>query len=112
LRVSRVHPAPGMTAAEVLACAARATAEPVGGHHLHATDDAVVEAAGAESPVEPGERLAHLPFRSGRAYSASVCGSELSVKGAPEVVLAACGGRGDAIGPVVGEMAAEGLRVI
>ncbi len=113
LRVSRVQPAPGVNAADVLACASRATAEPVGGRHLHATDGAVVEAAaGTQAPPQPEERLAHLPFRSGRPFSASVCGSELSVKGAPEVVLAACGGRDDATGPLVGEMAAEGLRVI
>ena len=114
LRVSRVHPAAGVAAAEVLACAARATAAPVGGRHLHATDSAVIDAAAADpaAAAEPPQRLAHLPFRSGRAYSASVCGTELSVKGAPEVLLAACAGGHDAIGPVVGEMAADGLRVI
>lgn len=113
LRVSSVHPAPGVPSAEVLSVASRATAAPVGGRHLHATDSAVIDAAaGSSAGAGLGERLAHLPFRSGRAYSASVYGSELSVKGAPEVVLAACAGRGDTIGPVVGEMAADGLRVI
>lgn len=115
LRVSRVHPGPGVTAADLLACAARATAEPVGGGHLHATDGAVLGAAAdaASADAFPGKRRAHLPFRSGRAYSATVTGRELSVKGAPEVLLAAARhGRDDAIGPVVGEMAADGLRVI
>ena len=114
LRVARVHPAPGASTPDVLACASRATAEPVGGRHLHPTDTAVVEAAtaGPRAGIDPGERLAHLPFRSGRAFSASLCGAELSVKGAPEVVLAACVGRDDPLGPVVGEMAADGLRVI
>jgi H+-transporting ATPase len=113
LRVSRVQPAPGVPAAEVLACASRATADPVGGRHLHATDSAVIDAAAAESSpgIGPGKRLAHLPFRSGRVYSASVCGSELTVKGAPEVVLASCVDR-DTMAAVVGEMAADGLRVI
>jgi cation-transporting ATPase I len=109
LRVSRVHPAPGVAGADVLECAARATADPVGGVQLHATDSAVVEAV---SGADSGDRLAHLPFRSGRAYSASVCGRELTIKGAPEVLLAASAGDGDAIAAVVGEMAADGLRVI
>jgi H+-transporting ATPase len=115
LRVTRVHTAPGVAAADLFACAARATAEPVGGVHLHATDGAVLEAAAdvASAGASPVERLAHLPFRSGRAYSATVTRRELSVKGAPEVLLAAARQAGsDAIGPVVGEMAADGLRVI
>ncbi len=109
LRVSRVHPAPGVADTDVLECAARATADPVGGVQLHATDSAVVEAG---SGADSGDRLAHLPFRSGRAYSASVYGRELTIKGAPEVLLAASAGDGDAIAAVVGEMAADGLRVI
>ena len=114
LRVALVRPAPGVSTPAVLACAARATADPVGGRHLHATDRAVIDAAaaGPAEGGEPEERLAHLPFRSGRAYSASVHGAELTVKGAPEVVLAACSGRDEAMGPVVAEMAADGLRVI
>jgi cation-transporting P-type ATPase I len=113
LRVSRVQPGPGLSAEEVLACASRATAGPVGGRHLHATDSAVIDAAAkATAQTDPGERLAHLPFRSGRPYSASVYGAELSVKGAPEVLLASCLGSNETIGPTLAEMAADGLRVI
>jgi cation-transporting ATPase I len=114
LRVSRVHPAPGVAAAEVLAIASRAAAAPVGGRYSHATDSAVIDAAAADPMVgaESPQRLTHLPFRSGRAFSASLCGIELSVKGAPEVLLAACRNDQDAVGRAVGEMAADGLRVI
>ncbi|WP_044079947.1 cation-translocating P-type ATPase, partial [Mycobacterium canetti] len=64
--------------------------------------------------AEPGaaEPAAHLPFRSGRSFSASVSGTELTVKGAPEVVLAACEGIGSSMDDVVAELAANGLRVI
>jgi cation-transporting P-type ATPase I len=82
---------------------------------------------------------AHLPFRSGRSFSASVSDDELTVKGAPEVVLAACRSvdsdpRGDDAARAAGgggagqsgeasdsdwdpentvrQLAAEGLRVI
>ena len=51
----------------------------------------------ARRPGSPGSAAlpigaadAHLPFRSGRSFSASVTGADLTVKGAPEVVLAAC----------------------
>ncbi len=64
--------------------------------------------------AEPGaaEPAAHLPFRSGRSFSASVSGTELTVKGAPEVVLAACEGIGSSMDDAVAELAANGLRVI
>ena len=64
-------------------------------------------------PVAGGHRVsAHLPFRSGRSFSASVSGNELTVKGAPEVVLAASKGVGPDIEATVRRLAAEGLRVI
>jgi len=112
LRVAEVHPAPGHSREEVLRCAAHAAPVSNGDPHAHATDAAIVaaaaEALGAPTAVpQPG---AHLPFRSGRSFSASVTDDELTVKGAPEVVLAACG----AAAPehTVGELAARGLRVI
>ncbi|MGB3895828.1 MAG: HAD-IC family P-type ATPase, partial [Mycolicibacter sinensis] len=77
------------------------------------TDQAIVEGAvaapGARAWIEPD---AHLPFRSGRAFSASVLGSELLVKGAPEIVLPACNNAGEAEEQQVTAMAAQGLRVI
>src|SRR5262249_45123255 len=60
----------------------------------------------------PTEPQAHLPFRSGRSFSASVIGTELTVKGAPEVVLAACEDVDSNIERTVAELAASGLRVI
>ncbi len=123
LRVSQVHPATGTVAdseaakTEVLRCAAHAAPVTNGGRQLHATDAAIVEAAeaaGAAMVSSGSAPTAHLPFRSGRSFSASATGTELTVKGAPEVVLAACGeapGQEGSEGTVA-EMAAAGLRVI
>jgi cation-transporting P-type ATPase I len=123
LRVAQVHPAPGYSREEVLRCAAHAAPASNGGPQAHATDVAIVEAAAAvgashsvngsgpaSSPTT--EPTAHLPFRSGRSFSASVTDSELTMKGAPEVVLAACGDVDSTIDEAVAELAADGLRVI
>jgi cation-transporting P-type ATPase I len=115
LRVSQVHPAAGRSETEVLRYAAHAAPVTNGGPQLHATDVAIVEAAeAAEAAAASGNGsgpTAHLPFRSGRSFSASVTGTELTVKGAPEVVLAACGDV-TSMDSTVAEMAASGLRVI
>jgi cation-transporting P-type ATPase I len=114
LRVTKVHPVAGLPTEDVLACAA-AAAPPADGQPLqHATDAAIMDAAANEnrSPSRDSELVAHLPFRSGRSYSASLYGTELSVKGAPEVVLPACEKPDRAIQRTVQQMAESGLRVI
>ncbi|MGB6148204.1 MAG: cation-translocating P-type ATPase, partial [Mycolicibacter algericus] len=83
-----------------------------GALHAHATDQAVIEAAADIAGQRWSAPDAHLPFRSGRAFSASVSGRELVVKGAPEVVLAACKRLGPDVGNPVAALAAGGLRVI
>lgn len=115
LRVAQVQPVAGFSSDDVLHHAAHATPASNGNPQVHATDLAIAEAAERALPdgqagneVEPD---AHLPFRSGRSFSASVSSTELSVKGAPEVVLAACG-KVDGIDGAVDELAASGLRVI
>jgi magnesium-transporting ATPase (P-type) len=96
--------------------AAHAAPDANGGPQVHATDRAIIEAAlsvnGSGPMAEATEAVAHLPFRSGRSFSASVSGDELTVKGAPEVVLAACQDVGPDIDNTVRQLAAEGLRVI
>jgi cation-transporting ATPase I len=109
LRVTRVHPAPGCTDDDVLAHALAATPPPNDGRHGHATDDAIAAGARHLGTARPAE--AHLPFRSGRAFSASLHGRQLSLKGAPEVLLAGCAD-GAAVARQVSSMAADGLRVI
>jgi H+-transporting ATPase len=110
LRVARIETAARCSRAQVLACAGRATPAPNGDRHEHATDAAVAEAA-AGGPAAGGA-AAHLPFRSGRPFSASLTDGELSVKGAPEVVLAGCADLDPAIDRAVARMAQSGLRVI
>jgi magnesium-transporting ATPase (P-type) len=113
LRVSQVHPAASYSREDVLRCAALAAPDANGGPQIHATDRAIIEAAQAVNGSNPApEADAHLPFRSGRSFSASVFGDELTVKGAPEVVLAACNDVGPDIDNTVRQLAAEGLRVI
>lgn len=113
LRVSQVHPVAGNSREEVLHCAAHAAPTANGNPHVHATDRAIIEAAQSVNGSKPtDEPDAHLPFRSGRSFSASVSGDQLTVKGAPEVVLRACqNGTADYERTVRG-LAGEGLRVI
>jgi len=114
LRVTQVHPIGTDDRGRVLRSAARTSVTPEGRAAAHATDRAVVEAAD-----EPDGALASdvlLPFRAGRPYAAALQGTELVVKGAPEVVLAACSGAGptslESIVADVQSMAENGLRVI
>ena len=116
LRVAQVHPLAGYSGDDVLRFAAHAAPAANGGAQVHATDRAIIEAAlavdGSNGFHPDGEADAHLPFRSGRSFSASVSDDELTVKGAPEVVLAACRDVGPEIDGTVRQLAAEGLRVI
>ncbi|KUI17612.1 haloacid dehalogenase [Mycobacterium sp. GA-1285] len=110
LRVTKVHHADGVTRGQVLECAARATPAKNGDRHEHATDAAVIEAAG--DAHAPDVNTTNLPFRSGRPFSASLLDSELYIKGAPESVLAACTGLDPTAKRMVHRMAESGLRVI
>ncbi len=119
LRVTQVHPVGDYSRDDVVRFAAHAAPDANGGPQVHATDRAIIEAAlavdssnGFRADEEATEATAHLPFRSGRSFSASVSDDELTVKGAPEVVLAACQDVGPEIEGTVRQLAAEGLRVI
>ncbi|OBK86857.1 cation-translocating P-type ATPase [Mycolicibacter sinensis] len=113
LRVTEVRTASGHSHDEVLRCAARATASAKGQSHVDATDAAIVAAAAAvPGAIASAEADAHLPFRSGRPFAASVFGTELTIKGAPEVVLAACGDVAADVHDLVEQLADEGLRVL
>lgn len=112
LSANRIEAGPGSSDERVLDHATRATPPPNGDGHEHATDAAVAEAAenAGLGACEPAR--ARLPFRSGRPFSASICGDVLSVKGSPEAILAACGDVDSVVARTVQEMAAGGLRVI
>ncbi|ORV47384.1 haloacid dehalogenase, partial [Mycolicibacter engbaekii] len=113
LQVTEVRTVAEHSREELLRCAVRATPSAKGQNHVDATDAAIVAAAesvpGALA-AEPAD--AHLPFRSGRPFAASVFGTELTIKGAPEVLLAACGDVADGMDEVVEQLADEGLRVL
>jgi cation-transporting ATPase I len=111
-------------AGELLRAAARACPDPRDGAVPHATDRAVLAAAGRHrsDPAEAAwERLAELPFQSNRGYAATLGRDggrlRLIVKGAPEILLARCVStltateRGQALA-MVQEMAERGLRVL
>ncbi|XJF12751.1 cation-translocating P-type ATPase [Mycobacterium sp. AMU20-3851] len=111
LRVTQVRPAGSAVSRQhVLDSAAGATQPRNGAHHEHATDSAIAEAGNPAS--RPSSGSAYLPFRSGRKFSAAVSEDGLLVKGAPEVVLAACSGLDATTGREVETMARGGLRVI
>ncbi len=112
LRVVTAVPEPGFDREDVLVCAGRSAVTPDGSPAAHATDAAIADAAVDLLPQEE-DRSSYLPFRSGRPYSASLSGTHVSVKGAPEVVVAACTGiDADEVHDAVLGMAADGLRVI
>ncbi|MFG2632578.1 HAD-IC family P-type ATPase [Streptomyces sp. NPDC048362] len=81
---------------------------------VHATDEAVLAAAG---PDPDWTRLADLAFEAGRGYAAAVgrvgAGSPvLFVKGAPETVLPACSGLPEHASDSAHALAGDGLRVL
>ncbi|MEV6447474.1 cation-translocating P-type ATPase [Amycolatopsis sp. NPDC051716] len=99
----------------VLRAAARACPGTLDDPHVraHATDHAVLDAAG---PDEGWTELAGQPFEANRGYSATI-GKDadgevtLVVKGAPEVVLPACAGA-DELARAAEALADNGLRVL
>ncbi|KAA0107900.1 cation-translocating P-type ATPase [Mycolicibacterium sp. P1-5] len=113
LRVTEVTTAAGVTQAEVLTAAGRATPPATGERHEHATDAAVVAASSATSAgTETGSVSACLPFRSGRPFSATLIDNHLYIKGAPETVLQASAVADPQIATALEELAVRGLRVI
>ncbi|MFF5142718.1 HAD-IC family P-type ATPase [Streptomyces sp. NPDC013157] len=103
-------------AAGILRAAARACprVDDGDGPPEHATDAAVLDAAGPGSEWEQSESL---PFEAARGYAAAVgrSGDEpplLVVKGAPETVLPACSGTAQPASETAQTLAAEGLRVL
>ncbi|ADJ45005.1 transport ATPase [Amycolatopsis mediterranei S699] len=99
----------------VLRAAARACPGTLDDPHVraHATDHAVLDAAG---PDEGWTELAGQPFEANRGYSATIgrdSGGDptLVVKGAPEIVLPACAGA-DELARAAEALADKGLRVL
>ncbi|MBD0425149.1 cation-translocating P-type ATPase [Streptomyces sp. TRM S81-3] len=112
-----VHKLGAPQAAEAVRVAARACPRLNGeatGRPTHATDEAVLDAAGDD----PGWRQEEgLPFETSRGYAAAV-GRDgdgtpvLVVKGAPETVLPACAGLPDVAADAAHALARDGLRII
>ncbi|MER8006880.1 cation-translocating P-type ATPase [Streptomyces sp. NPDC094149] len=81
---------------------------------VHATDEAVLDAAG---PDPDWSQLEGLPFEAARGYAAAVGrGADgtrmLVVKGAPENILPACAGLPSHVFDAASALAADGLRVL
>ncbi|MFM9033312.1 MAG: cation-translocating P-type ATPase, partial [Mycobacterium sp.] len=106
LKVKRVHPAPGRSRASVLRAAARTLAVH-DGRSGHATDEAIRQAAG-----NPPAADAYLPFQSNRPFAASLTGTRLTIKGAPEVLAAAFTAGSVDLSATVTALAGSGLRVL
>ncbi|MFC7010572.1 HAD-IC family P-type ATPase [Streptomyces viridiviolaceus] len=112
-----VHRLGESEAAEAVRVAARACPRlngDGGARPTHATDEAVLDAAGND----PGWRQEEgLPFETSRGYAAAV-GRDgdgapvLVVKGAPETVLPACAGLADHASEAAHALARDGLRII
>ncbi|MET9116136.1 cation-translocating P-type ATPase [Streptomyces longwoodensis] len=99
-----------------LTVAARACPRTNGGSDrpVHATDEAVLEAAGADPEWTQTEGL---PFEAARGYAAAVGHAAdgartLVVKGAPENVLPACTAGADEADDTAHRLAGNGLRVL
>ncbi|MEU9481506.1 cation-translocating P-type ATPase [Streptomyces sp. NPDC048191] len=85
-----------------------------GAEPVHATDEAVLAAAG---PDPDWTQAADLPFEAARGYAAAVGRSGdgplvLVVKGAPETVLPACSGLPAQAAGAAQALAGDGLRVL
>ncbi|MFJ8531918.1 HAD-IC family P-type ATPase [Streptomyces sp. NPDC093591] len=99
-----------------LRVAARACPQLNGGSDrpVHATDEAVLDAAGPDPEWTQSEGL---PFEAGRGYAAAVGRAEdgrpvLVVKGAPETVLPACADLPSSATETAQRLAGDGLRVL
>ncbi|QCQ90418.1 cation-translocating P-type ATPase [Rhodococcus sp. SGAir0479] len=114
LRVTEIRPTGTVDRDRIVVAAARTSVLADGRAAPHATDRAVVEAAQQQPRALVSDVV--LPFRAGRPYAAALQGTELTVKGAPEVILDACADDApharDGIAGDVQSMAAAGLRVI
>jgi cation-transporting ATPase I len=112
LAVRAVRPVPGHAAGDVLHKAARTTYTSGGRRAEHATDDAIFRAAEAESVAPAAEFDAVLPFQSGRPFAAALQGTELTIKGAPEVIASALAEDRPGLAGMLDEMTSNGLRVL
>lgn len=114
-------------AADVLRAAAWACTQPRNGQgHAHATDEAILTAAGSLAPQGDSKWtvLAEVPFESSRGYSAAIGTLStdtntpmLMLKGAPENVLPRCRFTGadddqNQVESLVYGLAEQGLRVL
>ncbi|MFI2204890.1 HAD-IC family P-type ATPase [Streptomyces sp. NPDC020192] len=111
-----VRPVDDPASAGSVRAAARASPQADGGAEqpVHATDEAVLAAAG---PDPDWTRCADLPFEAARGYAAAVGhGGDgplvLVVKGAPETVLPACSGLAAHASEAAQSLAGDGLRVL
>ncbi|MFD0313383.1 cation-translocating P-type ATPase [Streptomyces flavalbus] len=82
---------------------------------VHATDEAVLDAAGHDDP--DWTQTEGRPFEAGRGYAAAVGRTDdgdrvLVVKGAPEVILPACADLPGHASETAHDLAADGLRVL
>ncbi|MEU3661722.1 cation-translocating P-type ATPase [Streptomyces sp. NPDC032940] len=123
LRLSRVAGADGTVrragdpdAAGIVRVAARACPRLNGddARPTHATDEAVLDAAGPDPGWTQDEGL---PFETSRGYAAAVGRDAdgapvLVVKGAPETVLPACAGSSSPASGAAHDLARAGLRII
>ncbi|MYX93394.1 HAD-IC family P-type ATPase [Streptomyces sp. SID486] len=111
-----VHAVDDAGSEETIRAAARACPQLNSGSDrpVHATDEAVLDAAG---PDPDWTQLAELPFEAARGYAAAVGRSGdgpavLVVKGAPETVLPACSGLPGHASDTAHGLAGAGLRVL
>ncbi|MFB7599320.1 HAD-IC family P-type ATPase, partial [Streptomyces sp. NPDC056160] len=111
-----IHPVADEAAAATVRAAARACPRSNGNtdRPVHATDEAVLDAAG---PDPEWTQLEGLDFEAGRGYAAAVGRSGdgprvLVVKGAPETVLPACPGLPAHASGAAQSLAGAGLRVL
>ncbi|MFF7973088.1 HAD-IC family P-type ATPase [Streptomyces sp. NPDC007905] len=120
VRVSDAEGAVGAVGDEAVADTVRAAARACprlnggSGRPVHATDEAVLDAAG---PDPDWNQLAGLAFEAARGYAAAVGrGADgtrvLVVKGAPETVLPACPELPPHASDAAQSLAGEGLRVL
>ncbi|MGA5464025.1 cation-translocating P-type ATPase [Mycobacterium sp. NPDC050041] len=109
LQVKALRAVEGRTEDDVLAGAAATIVVKNGQRTEHATDDAILRAAGVDGSAVPD---AVLPFQSGRPFAAALTGTRLTIKGAPERILSGLATDDAEMSRLLDEMTADGLRVL
>ncbi|HEX3548723.1 MAG TPA: HAD-IC family P-type ATPase [Mycobacterium sp.] len=112
LRVKAVRAVEGFEESDVLNTASNTIVVKNGQRTEHATDNAILQSVAADGERGQSQRDAYLPFQSDRPFAASLSGTRLSIKGAPEKICPALADGDAEVSKLFDELTSDGLRVL